>query len=184
MAKRPKSVGDGTASASAVQTGKSSDPSAEGLVSLEQLRERPWLLAKQSLPDGDHCAAYGNGCAHGAALASTHLRHLLFRPVASNFSTLQWFILGIIDKEALSTAQQGQIVGLCSALEPWLKLAVQCNVANLRAVSDEDILESINDAITGGPGQRESLRIKRFASETARKAANARWAKHREVQHA
>ncbi len=184
MANRLKSVGDGTATASAVQTGKSCIPSAEGVVSVEQLRERPWLLANKSLPEGDHCAAYSNGCAHGAALASSHLKNLLFRPVASNFSTLQWFILGIIDKEALSVAQQGQIVGLCSALEPWLRLAVQCNVPNLRALSDEDILASLNDAIAGGPGQRESFRIKQFASDNARKAANARWAKHREAQHA
>ena len=191
MANRPKSVGDGTASASAVQTGKSSIPSAEGVVLLEEFRLRPWLLGGRRVTGTTETRAYVNACAYGETLAALLLKRIAQGGSDNNMKApLGWFLLAMAGEhigtpdKTMTASQRGQIVGFCAALAPWLEIAVQHFGHNLDAKPDENILDTCNDALTGGPEQRWELHLQKFASDNARKAANARWAKHREAQHA
>lgn len=75
MVYRPKSVGDGTASASAVQTAKTSIPSADGVVFSERLQTRPWLLDTLRVPDDPRGDAYASACEQGKAANARWAKH-------------------------------------------------------------------------------------------------------------
>lgn len=191
MANRLKSVGDGTASGSAVQTGKSSNPSAEDLVSLEELTLRPWLLGRRIGMGTTDTRSYFNACTYGEALATLLLKRLREAGIDNTQKVpLGWFLLAMAgerddeSEETLTSWEKGQIVGFCSALAPWLGIAVQRFGRNLDANTDESILDACNDALTGGPERRYDEHTKKIYSDNARKVANARWAKHREAKHA
>ena len=190
MANRLKSVGDGTASASAVQTGKSCIPSAEGLVSLEELTLRPWLLGQGRVSGSTETRAYFNACEYGKGFAALLLKRFAENDDGDFNPPLGWFVLamaGEVDAtgaKTLTPSQRGQLVGFCSALAPWLQIAVDRFGRNVTDKNDQSILDALNDALSCGPEQRWDVHMKEVSSENARKAANIRWAKHREAQHA
>ena len=190
MANRLKPVGDGTASASAVQTGKSCIPSAEGLVSLEELTLRPWLLAQRCVPGSTATRAYFNACEYGKGLAALLLKRFAEKSDDDFNPPLGWFVLAMAgemdstEAKTLTPSQRGQIVGFCSALAPWLMFAVQRFGHNVSDKTEQSIADALNDALTCGPEKRWDVHMKEVSRENARKAANARWAKHREAQHA
>ena len=128
---------------------------------------------------------YGNGCASGKAANLAFVKYLQSPNYSYGGGTLQHLVLGLAD--ALNNAQsedervtiRGKIVGIFSAMEQWVHCgAMNASTEKTRTATAENIHQSLQDASEGGPDKRWALKLKADASERARNAANARWAKH------
>jgi len=133
---------------------------------------------------------YFGGCESGKAAGYAYLKYLLVRKHGGG-GNLQHVVFDMADKLSKTTdgsqeyyAVRGQIVGIFHLLDEILENAVKHGNVRISGITSDQIIAVLEDTERGGPEAMFELVEKKSRSESARKAANARWGKVESVQYA
>lgn len=132
---------------------------------------------------------YDNGCSSGKAAAKAFVKALKKDTLGWGGGTLQRAVFLLVedlqrasDDEA-KAAIRGKIAGAFSELEMWLRYAAKhATTENFECDTLESIEGELQGAADGVPGRMYEERARKERSQSARDAANSRWAKKRAEQ--
>jgi hypothetical protein len=129
---------------------------------------------------------YINGCDSGKAAQIAFIKYLQHEGYQDGGGALQHMALCLVDQfheaksEGEKAAIRGKIVGVFSELELWLRYAAKnASTDDVRNATPKSIHQALQDASGNGPQKRWEDSVRQEASDRARKAALARWAKRK-----